>query len=52
MKLAIVEKKTFLAGLQCTLTSSCAKTGDFKTGKTKNRQLKIGLNLIRLKFLD
>ena len=25
MKLAIVEKKTFLAGLQCTLTSSCAK---------------------------
>ena len=26
MKLAIVEKKTFLAGLQCTLTSSCAKT--------------------------
>ena len=24
MKLAIVEKKTFLAGLQCTLTSSCA----------------------------
>ena len=28
MKLAIVEKKTFLAGLQCTLTSSCAKRGD------------------------
>ena len=26
MKLATVEKKTFLAGLQCTLTSSCAKT--------------------------
>ena len=25
MKLATVEKKTFLAGLQCTLTSSCAK---------------------------
>ena len=25
MKLTIVEKKTFLAGLQCTLTSSCAK---------------------------
>ena len=24
MKLTIVEKKTFLAGLQCTLTSSCA----------------------------
>ena len=24
MKLATVEKKTFLAGLQCTLTSSCA----------------------------
>ena len=24
MKLAIEEKKTFLAGLQCTLTSSCA----------------------------
>ena len=28
MKLATVEKKTFLAGLQCTLTSSCAKRGD------------------------
>ena len=26
MKLATVEKKTFLAELQCTLTSSCAKT--------------------------
>ena len=26
MKLATVEKKTFLAGLQCTLTSSCAKS--------------------------
>ena len=25
MKLTIVEKKTYLAGLQCTLTSSCAK---------------------------
>ena len=25
MKLATVEKKTFLAGLQCTLTSSCPK---------------------------
>ena len=33
MKLAIVEKKNFLAGLQCTLTSSCAIKGgpfDFK----------------------
>ena len=29
MKLAIVEKKTFLAGLQCTLTSSCAIKGAY-----------------------
>ena len=29
MKLTIVEKKTYLAGLQCTLTSSCAKTKHF-----------------------
>ena len=34
MKLAIVEKKTFLAGLQCTLTSSCAKIeGEKNFGK-------------------
>ena len=26
MKFTIVEKKTYLAGLQCTLTSSCAKS--------------------------
>ena len=29
MKLAIVEKKTFLAGLQCTVTSSCAIKGAY-----------------------
>ena len=35
MKLAIVEKKTFLAGLQCTLISSCAK----KNSKPNIRKL-------------
>ena len=51
MKLAIVGKKTFLAGLQCTLTSSCAiknakrqsnfdRLGENPSAKTIYRNLK------------
>ena len=41
MKLATVEKKTFLAGLQCTLTSSCAKKKQnrSKWDQTTTRQI-------------
>ena len=35
MKLTIVEKKTYLAGLQCTLTSSCAKNKWSKSNSAK-----------------
>ena len=39
MKLTIVEKKTFLAGLQCTLTSSCAKNSSTKFKTLFTRRL-------------
>ena len=50
MKLAIVEKKTFLAGLQCTLTSSCAKTITFSNIKIlKNKNLAVS-NSFHLRY--
>ena len=39
MKLTIVEKKTYLAGLQCTLTSSCAKTSSLTDIESKEGNL-------------
>ena len=63
MKLAIVEKKTFLAGLQCTLTSSCAiiiiiiynNSIEFFSGINESEQLgltTIGIALHQNKLSD